>query len=148
VAAGEGAHQTLELADVALEARAQRKAVGVLLGEEGGGAGLRAVDGGRAPDDDRAQGRQPVAHRQQLQRADDVDVVEGRARAPRLRELDDVVVDHRVDGRGAHGGRELGAAQVRLQDVDALGQLGIDRPRIDPDDALDVGIARQAAREP
>ena len=148
VAAGERAHQALELADVALEARAQREAVGVLLGEEGRGAGLGAVDGGRAADDDGAQGGQPVAHRQQLQGADDVDVVEGRARAPGLGELDDVVVDHGVDRRGAHRGRQVGAAQVGLQDVDALGEVGIDRPRVDADDALDAGVARQAAREP
>ena len=39
---------------------------------------------------------------QQLQRADDVDVVQRRARAAGLGELDDVVVDHRVDRRGAY----------------------------------------------
>ena len=63
VAAGEGADEALELADVALEARAQREAVGVLLGEERRRARLGAVDGRRAAHDDRAQGRQPAADR-------------------------------------------------------------------------------------
>ena len=45
-------------------------------------------------------------------------------------------------------GGQVGAAQVGLHDVDALGELGVDRPRVDADDALDAGVVRQAAREP
>ena len=74
--------------------------------------------------------------------------MERRARASGLGELDDVVVDHRVDRRGAHDRGEVGAAQVGLHDVDALGELGVDRPRVDADDALDAGVVGQAAREP
>ena len=91
-----------------------------------------------------AQRRQAVAHGQQLQGADDVDVVERRARASGLGELDDVVVDHRVDRRGAHDRGQVGAAQVGRDDVDALGELGVDRPRVDADDALDACVVGQA----
>ena len=148
VAAGEGADEPLELADVALEAGAQREAVGVVLGEERRRGRLRAVDGRRAAHDDRAQGRQAAADRQQLQRADDVDVVERRARAAGLGELDDVVVDDGVDRGRAHRGGQLGAAQVGRDHVDALGERGVDRARVDADDALDAGVGGEPAREP
>ena len=45
------------------------------------------------------------------------------------------------------GGRS-GLRRSACDDVDALGELGIDRPRVDADDALDAGVVGQAAREP
>jgi hypothetical protein len=66
VAAGEGLDEALELADVALEARAQRRAARQVLGEERRRVGGRAVDRRAAADDQRAQPGELAAGRQQL----------------------------------------------------------------------------------
>ena len=52
----------------------------------------------------------------------------------------------RVDRGGAHERRQLGAAQVGRDDVDALGQRGSTGARVDPDDTLDAGVAGQQTR--
>ena len=43
--------------------------------------------------------------------------------------------------------RELGRAQVGVEERDALGQVGRRRARVDPDDALDRGVGEQRAGE-
>src|SRR5919197_299008 len=40
------------------------------------------------------------------------------------------------------------APQIGLDDVDALGDVRIDRARVDADDALDPGVGGKQAREP
>jgi len=113
----------LELADVALEPRAQREAPGHVLGEELRCVGLGTVDRGRPTHDDRAHRLGLLARREQLERSDHVDVVQLGGRLAGLRHQEHVAVDHRVDlglrqqlrqQRVADvGADELGAAEVR-----------------------------------
>ena len=91
-----GLEVVLDLADVALEARAQREQPRHLLGEELRRVRLGAVDAGGAADHDRADRRRLLAGGEQLERADHVDVVHGPAGHPRPGPAHDLVVHHGV----------------------------------------------------
>ena len=97
VAAGVGVEVVLDLGDVALEAGAQREQPRHLLPEELRRMRLGAVDAGRAADDDRPERGHPLAGREQLERADHVDVVHRARRHPRAGLAHDLLVDDRVD---------------------------------------------------
>ena len=96
----------LELRDVALKPRPQRSRTREVLREEVGRRTLTAVDRRRAADDHMPHRLGPLAGGEQLQRADDVDLVKGGRRGAGLRVPEDPAVDDGLDPGGRQQARE------------------------------------------
>src|SRR5947208_5203433 len=136
----------LELADVALEARPQREASRHVLGEERGRVRLGAVDRGRPADHDRVHRLGLLTGRQQLKRADHVDVVKLLGFLSRLRRKQDVAVDDGVDVRLRDQLRDERVADVRPDELRAA-EVGGRRADVEPGDVGDLGEALEPPRE-
>ena len=146
VAARVGVEVVLDLRDVALEARAQREHPRHLLPEELGRVRLGPVHAGGAAHDDRVERGHALAGGEQLERADDVDVVHRGRRHARARLPDDLLVDDRVDP-----GRRDQPPDLRVADVgrDELGALEGDLRAacVEADHVLDLGVALEPLRQ-
>ncbi len=146
VAAGEVVEVLLELGDVALKARPQRRLAGEVLGVEGRRRTLAAVDRRRTAHDDPAQALGPLAGGEQLQRADHVDLVQRPRRPAGLGVPEDPAVHDRVDPGCREQAREQRAADVGLDEVGAPEVVGRGA-RVDAGDVLDRGVALEPAGE-
>ena len=146
MAAGEVVEVVLELADVTLEARLERIAPRHVLAEEQRRRALAAVDRGRAADDERLERVGALAGREQLQRADHVDVVQRAVGLAGRRVPEERAVDDGVDLGARQQPRQHRAADVGLDELGAL-ELAGRRLGVDPGDELDRGIALEPPRE-
>ena len=144
VAARVGLEVVLDLADVALEPGPERIEPRHLLGEELRRLRLRAVDAGRAADDDRPDGRRALAGAEQLERADHVDVVHRLRRHAGPGPPHDLVVHDRVDLGLRQELRDDRVAEVGLQELGPL-ELRPRRPGVEAGDVLDLGVAFEPA---
>ena len=142
---GEATHVALDLGDV-LEVTAAGTPPGLhVLGEHGRVATGRAVDRGRGLHHQLLHALGPLAGRQQLHGADDVELFHRPAAAGRPRSRDDAHVDDGVDvllGDDLRDDRvaDVGAHERHLADV-ALG-----RHDVDADDARDPRVLGQVSR--
>ena len=151
MAAGEAVHEVLELGDVALEARARRRAPGQVLGEEGRVGRLGAVDGGRPPHDERRAGRGSASS---AARSWSVPTTlwscSARAGRPGSGNCRRSSWTTTSAPRGGDDGAEGGRAQVGRDDLHARARAaGVVRhgPVVEPHDVGDVAVGGQAPRQ-
>src|SRR5215218_2679519 len=144
--AGIGLEVVLDLSHVALEPGAHRELPCHLLPEELRRVGLGTVDARRAAYDDRANRVGLLAGREQLERADDVDVVHGLGGDPGTGAADDLVVHD-----GVHFGRRDQPGDHRVSDVriDQLGALQghLWPASVEAGHVLELRVALQTPRE-
>jgi hypothetical protein len=141
-----GVEVVLDLGDVALEASAEREQPRHLLFEELGGVRLGAVDPRGPAHHDRPQAGYALTRGEQLQRAHHVDVMHRPRRHPRARLPHDLLVHDRVGAGLGDELRDLGVADVRLDELGAL-ERQLRAPRVEARDMLHVRVALEPGGE-